>query len=335
LIKHFKNTAFIIPVLAIMLSGCWFVRMGMRNLDDAVFSSPEKVKNKIKNPVNDNVRFSALWVGLSTVLLQIDDKVIITDPVFEDVIGGVVMRKVEAGLDIESIPKLDLILISHAHMDHLSFSSLKKLDDKFHEVKLVFPEGTEKYLPSYNMEMIKMRTGNSKERHYIGETKTVNGITVTAVYVLHQGGKFGFDSYLWKVPGCTGYIIEYHGITVYFAGDTSYDDEAFKELGKKFKIDLALIPVGPCRDCETDESHFHVASLGALKMLDDVRADYMIPIHWGSITYFNDPDTPIIALKDLIKKYSSTTATGVASNIPYSEKVKILNAGEQIIFKYK
>lgn len=331
-LRYFKFTAIL---FAIVFSGCWFVRAGMRNIDDAIFDSPARVDNKIKDPIKDNVKFSALWAGQSTVLLQIDDKVIITDPVFEDVIAGIMMRKTEAGLDIKSISKLDLILISHAHMDHLSFPSLDELDKRFPNAKLVIPEGVEKYLPSYDFEITIMKTGNSEKRNYIGETRIINGISITTVYANHQGGRFGLDSYLWSVPGYTGYIIQYHGITVYFAGDTAYDDKAFKEIGKKFNIDLALIPVGPCRECDTIGNFLHVASLGALMMLDDLRAKYMIPVHYGSIRYFNDPDTPVWVLEDLIKKYDTETVSGTASSMPYSEKIKILKPGGQYIFEYK
>jgi L-ascorbate metabolism protein UlaG (beta-lactamase superfamily) len=333
--KKLRLVIAVVTAFSILLPGCWFVRTGMRNLDDAMFGSPEKVKDKIKNPIKDKVKLSALWVGHSTVLLQIHDKVIITDPVFEDVIAGVIMRRIEAGLEIESIPKLDLILISHAHMDHLSISSFEQLDEKFPGAKMVFPKGAEVYMPPLNMDMIRLRTGNSEKRKYIGEKRIINGVSVTAVYTLHQGGRFGFDSYLWKVPGCTGFIIEYKGITVFFAGDTTYEDKAFKEIGKKYNIDLALIPVGPCRDCFTDGSYYHVASLGALKIFDDLRADYMVPVHYGSIEYFNDANTPIYALKDLLVQYNSHSVTGIASAKPYSGRVKILDEGEQYIFEYK
>ena len=143
------------------------------------------------------------------------------------------------------------------------------------------------------------------------------------------------DSYSWKVPGCTGYIIEYKGITVFYAGDTTYDEFAYKYLGTQYKIDLALIPVGPCRDCETDGSYYHVASLGALKVFDELKADYMIPVHYGAMEYFDDPNIPVYVLKDLAERYGSNSASGLAISKPYSEGLKILNEGEQHIFQYK
>ncbi|MBL8015624.1 MAG: MBL fold metallo-hydrolase, partial [Ignavibacteria bacterium] len=208
-------------------------------------------------------------------------------------------------------------------------------DGMFPGAKLVVPVGAEEYLPSYDMEMIRLKTANSEKLGYIGETKEINGIKVTAVFALHQGGRYGMDSYTWNVPGCTGYIIEYKGITVFYGGDTTYDEFAYKFLGSKFKIDLALIPVGPCRDCETDGSYYHLASLGALKVFDELKADYMIPVHYGAMEYFDDPDIPVYVLRDLAERYGKNSATGLAISKPYSEGLKILNEGEQHIFYYK
>ena len=307
----------------------------MRNISDSFFGEPQRVKNKIRDPVKENVKLSALWVGHSTTLVQIEDKVIIFDPVFEDVISGIVLRKVEAGLEIKSIPRLDLVLVSHAHMDHMSLSSLKDMDECFPKAKLVIPIGAEEYLPDYEMEMIRLKTGNSEKLNYVGESKEINGMKVTAIYALHQGGRYGLDSYTWNVPGCTGYIVEYKGITVFYGGDTTFDELAYRSLGKKFKIDLALIPVGPCRDCETDGSYYHLASLGAIKTFDYLNADYMIPVHYGALEYFDDPNIPAYVLKDLAERYGDNSATGIAISKPYSERIKILKEGEQFIFYYK
>lgn len=330
-----KSYILLLIIFSLFISGCWFVRIGIKNTTDAIFGEPKEVKNKIKDPIKDNVRLSALWVGHSTVLVQMDDKVLIVDPVFEDAIGGVMLRKTEAGLDLDDLPKLDVILASHAHMDHMSIRTIDDLDNRYPNAKLVFPYGAEEYLPSYNFDMIRLKTGNSEERGYVGESRIINGVKVTAVYALHQGGRYGFDSYLWNVPGCTGYIAEYNGMTIFYAGDTAYDEKAYKELGKKYKIDLALIPIGPCRDCETDGNFNHVASLGGLKMLDDLQADYMLPIHYGSIEYFGGVDEPIVVLRDLIQRHGNHTATGISASKPYSEKVVILDEGQQHVFRYK
>ncbi len=329
--ENFKSI--ILILLFFSTSGCGWVYIGLENVGDTIFSSPRIVKSNVTEPVKPNVKLSALWIGHSSTLLQIYDKVILIDPVFNNVISGVMMRRKTAAFDLNTLHKLDIILISHAHMDHLSISTLQDLDEKFPKAKLVFPKGTEEFLPDYNFEFIRMKTGNSEKKNYIGETKIVDSVKITTVYSLHFGGRFGLDSYLWNLPGCTGYIIQYKDVTVFYAGDTLYDDKAFKEIGKRYNIDLALIPVGPCRECEQISNFHHVASYGALLIFDDLHADYMIPVHYGALKYRTDPDYPVIILKELIEKSSDTG--GNENKTSYKDKVKILNEGEQYIFSYK
>lgn len=325
-----KKVLIILILLITVFEGCWVFRAGMRNIPDAIFSSPEQIKNKIKDPIKPGVRLSALWVGHSTVLLQMYDKVILIDPVFNDVIGGLILRKKEAGLDINSIPYLNMILISHAHMDHMSLSSLSELNDKFPSAKLIIPKGDEDYLPGYDMDLERMRTGNSEKRGYIGETKYFDSVKVTTVFAKHFGGRYGLDSYLWNTPGYTGYIIEYKGLCIFYAGDTAYDEFAYKKIGKLFKIDLALIPIGPCRDCNSVGQFTHVASLGGLIMLEDLQAEYMIPVHYGIMSFTSDPDLPAQVLKDILDGKEGTSGSNKWS--AYADRVKILKEGEQIIF---
>lgn len=320
-----KKFRFLFFICFVTFAGCWPMRVGFENLGRVLTSEPEKVKNKIKNPIRDSVKFSALWAGHSTTLIQIEDKVIIFDPVLNDVIAGVALRKIEAGLEVESIPKLDLVLVSHAHMDHMSLGTIDDLDKKFPKAKLVFPRGAEDYLPNYDMDMVRMKTGNADYLNYIGETRDFDGVKVTTIYAKHTGGRYGMDSYVWNVPGCTGYIVEYKGFTVLFSGDTAFDDMAYKMLGEKFDINLALIPIGPCfGNCDSLGNKNHVATRGSLMMFDDLKADYMIPVHYGSIQYRDDPRQPVYALQEII-----------ASEPEYMDRVKILNEGEQIVFARK
>lgn len=335
MLKFIKNNSLIsVLMLALIFSGCGILTFGIENMGKAIFSKPKKITNKITDPIRDDVRLSALWVGHSTVLLQMEDKVILIDPVFDNTIGVVMMRKQEAGLDIESIPKLDMILLSHAHMDHMSFTSLGELNKRFHGAKLIFPYGAEEYLPDYpNLEFVRMNTGNSYSKGFIGESRDFDGVKITSVYALHFGGRYGFDSYLWNVPGCTGFMIEYKDMTVFYPGDTDYDSLAYKFLGDTYDIDLVLMPIGPCRDCEEISNFTHVTSYGALLMLDDLKADFMIPIHYGTIQYRRAPNIPLNTLIRLIN--DPNLQSGSHDKKSYKERTIILEVGEQYIFKYK
>lgn len=323
-----ENLKYIIKILLISIiltqASCNLFYVAVRNVP-VFFSSPQKVQNKIKKPIKENVRLSALWVGHSTVLLQMDDKVIMTDPVFSETVGEFARRVVEPGMNEEDIPKCDMILISHSHFDHLSFSTLEVMEKKSKGASLVFPSVLEKYLPNYNYDFVKMDNDNGYLNKYIGEKKTVSGMDVTTVFAQHWGGRYGLDGYLWGDNAYTGFIIQYHGLTVYFAGDTGYDSVKFKKIGEMFNIDLAFIPIGPCIDCNQCGAQNHVFPPCAVDILKDIKAKKMIPIHYGTM-YFAQGyvDAPLDELKKIMEKEPLL-----------KEKIDILKIGEQKIYLEK
>lgn len=313
-----------------IFSSCNLLLVAVRNVP-VFFETPQKVKNKISQPVREDVRLSALWIGHATVLIQMDDKIIITDPFLSETAGEFARRVVEPGIDERNIPACDIVLISHSHFDHLNYYSLEILEeksisknltfDKNFKSALVFPEDTENYLPGYNMKMIRLKNDKGYTNSIIGESAEVNGIKLTAVYAQHWGGRYGVDGYVWGDNAFTGYIIEYNGMTVYFAGDTGYDPVKFSQLGKKFNIDLAFIPIGPCADCNQCGTYNHVFPQGAYSIFKDLKAKWMIPIHYGTLHFAQaDPLEPLQALREIVKTNKA------------EEKVHILNIGEQKIF---
>lgn len=291
-------------ILAIFSSSCNLLLVAVKNVP-TFFESPAPVKDKISKPVNPNTRLSALWIGHATVLLQMDDKVIITDPFLTETVGEFGRRVIEPGIDNENIPPCDLILISHSHFDHLSYGSLSILEEKSNKTALVFPDDLENYLPQYNMKMIRMKNDHGYENKIIGESKVINGVNVTSVYAQHWGGRYGIDGYMWGDNAFTGYIIQYNGMTVYFAGDTGYDDKKFKQLGEMFNIDLALIPIGPCADCEQCGTYNHVFPSDAVFIFNDIKAQWMVPVHYGTLHFAQaDPMQPLFALNKIIENDS-------------------------------
>lgn len=309
-------------LFVICLSGCAYLSIAFNNIEDAIFETTKKVENKIKNPIKKDVRLSVLWAGHSTMLVQMYDKAIIFDPYFDNHLGGVFLRRIEAGLDIDYLNQLDLICVSHSHMDHLCFTSIGDLSEKFPNAKLVFPYGVEKFMPAFNIDMVRI-DNREVTRNRIGKSNLIDSIKITPVYAAHTGGRYAIDTYTWKVEGATGYILEYKDLCIYFAGDTGYDSIAFKNVGDKFKIDLALIPVGPCRNCDSLGFRHHTSSSETLMLFRDLKAKYLIPMHYGSIEYMREADYPIEVFKNIL----NTTAYS-----DLKDKVKILKEGEQIKF---
>src|SRR5690349_9058290 len=138
--KLFILTA--VLLLTLSIGSCNLLLVAVKNVP-TFFDAPAEVKYKVKDPIKANTRLSALWIGHATVLLQMDDKVIITDPFLTETIGELGRRVVEPGIDVENIPPCDVILISHSHFDHLSLGSLtileaKKFKKKKYKPALVF-----------------------------------------------------------------------------------------------------------------------------------------------------------------------------------------------------
>jgi N-acyl-phosphatidylethanolamine-hydrolysing phospholipase D len=319
--KKYVFAALILLILSQVSCNIFYI--AVRNVP-VFFSAPRKVFNRIKEPVKPDVRLSALWIGHSTVLLQMDDKLIITDPFLSETVGELGRRVVEPGMDPDDIPRCNIILISHPHFDHLCLSSLGMLEKRSSGAALVFPEGTEKFLPSMDYYFVRMKNDDGYMHTYIGERRDIGNISITSVFARHWGGRYGLDGFVWGDNSFTGYIISYHGLTVYYAGDTGYDSLMFKKVGESFNIDLALIPIGPCADCSKSGTRTHAFPPDAVMIFKDVKAKWMIPIHYGTLYFAQAPaNKPVEALDTLI------------AGDKLKDRIFPLQIGEQKIFIHK
>jgi L-ascorbate metabolism protein UlaG (beta-lactamase superfamily) len=183
--------------------------------------------------IQDPSKLEFYWIGHATVLIRFYDKWIITDPNFSTTTGIIMKRFIEPGIDLEKLDKVDTILISHTHFDHLDQSSLRKLKGS---KNLFAPVGGTTYIPDELFENV--FAANPMK------TFDLDGLKITPIPVKHFGGRWLIDN-LWDGEPYTGYLLEYKGVTVFFGGDTGYDESLFKLIGKAYNIDIALIPVGP------------------------------------------------------------------------------------------
>jgi L-ascorbate metabolism protein UlaG (beta-lactamase superfamily) len=270
---------------------------------------PDTVAAKIEHPVFPQVGLSVLWVGHATCLIQIGDKVFITDPIFTNTAGMISKRRIEPGILPSSIDRLDYILISHIHFDHLSYGSLSLLPKT---ATMLLPPGGGEYTPEFGFsEYRKMNAWT---------TFKADGVRITAVPVKHFNGRYGFDVAWLDHHTYTGYVIEYQGKTVFFAGDTGYDPEMFREIGRKFAIDIALIPIAPVEPRDF-MMRVHTDSKEALQIFEDVGAKFMIPIHHR--TFVQGLDSSLTFAQDQLKQ--------LVSERHIEDRVMILGIGEQRI----
>ncbi len=275
----------------------------------ALFGSPKKINYKIINPKVDDARLSVLWIGHATMLIQIDDKFILTDPIFTETVAFLSKRLFEPGIDVKNIPEIDVALISHLHPDHLSLGSLEMIENKITE--LVVPEGGLLYIPNYDFESNELKWW---------ETTEINGIKITSTPVLHNGMRYGLD-YDWLPRAFTSYIIEYNGITVYFGGDTGYDSATtlFKKTAKIFPtIDLAILPISPIHPREYSYIR-HTDPHDAILVFEDLKAKRMIPMHYDTFA----------EAYDTLGEAESLMRQEMLKNNLTEEDIIIMNIGEQ------
>jgi L-ascorbate metabolism protein UlaG (beta-lactamase superfamily) len=278
----------------------------------SLFKSPRKLPDKITDPYRSEARLSVLWVGHATTLIQIDDKMILTDPVFTTTVGQFSKRLVEPGIDPENLPQLDAVIISHMHIEHLSPASFDMFETKINN--LLIPEGGLVYIPNYDFEMDELQRWQSWDK---------DGLKITAVPVSHNGWRYGLDD-AWMKTSYTGYIIEYNNITVYFGGDTGYNETYFKETGLRFPdIDLALLPIAPIHPREYSWER-HTDPKAAIQISHELGAKRLMPMHYDTFPESLDTLGEARAMLKVEMEQQKLT----------TDQVAILEIGEQKVFIY-
>ena len=219
----------------------------------------------------------AAWLGHSTVLLKIDGATVLTDPVLGRRVGvrlgpmtvGL-KRLVEPALRLGDLPKIDLILLSHAHMDHFDILSLRYLENR----------GTTVITASNTSDLLHVRRyGRVQELGWGGRTRAA-GLEIRAFPVNHWGARLRRDSH----RGYNGYTIESPRYRLLFGGDTAATD-SFRSLRSSRRFDLAIMPVG----AYDPWIRFHCTPEQAWQMANDAGAEAFLPIHHQTFALSREP----------------------------------------------
>ena len=216
-------------------------------------------------------RITAAWLGHSTVLLNFYGVTILTDPVLFRRVGadtclGTIgaKRLVAPALKPSQLPPIDLVLLSHAHMDHLDRATLRALPGS---PQAVTAHATEDLLTGTKLQRFRtLRWGES------ALVKTGHGkLRVTAFQVNHWGARWKVDKY----RGYNGYVLAREGRKLIFGGDTARC-ESFRSLRSEGPFEAALMPIGAyqpwvCSHCTPEQ---------AVQMANGAGANYLLPIHF-------------------------------------------------------
>jgi L-ascorbate metabolism protein UlaG (beta-lactamase superfamily) len=217
-----------------------------------------------------NDRLTASWLGHATVLINFFGVMVLTDPVLLSRIGiplpGTAIgpkRLTKPALEINELPRLDLILLSHAHFDHLDWRTLRRFGP---ETQVVTATRTRDLLWGTRLGRVhELRWGESCQ------VKTVQGeILVRAFRVNHWGARMRRDIY----RGYNGYMLERNGCRIIFAGDTALTND-FAKLRDGRPYELAIMGIG----AYDPWIRSHCNPEQAVAMANAAGAKFIMPVH--------------------------------------------------------
>ena len=222
----------------------------------------------------EDYELAACWIGHATVLLRINGTTILTDPVLSNRIGvglglftGGPRRLVGPALSACELPKIDLILISHAHFDHLDRPTLARLPKR---TPVVTAHQTRDLVLDLGFRKV-------SELHWGDELTLDNGLRLTAREVAHWGARTFYDMH----RGFNAYLIESAKRRVLYGGDTAYFD-GFRDIGK---VDLAVFGIG----AYDPYIAAHATPEQAWEMANQVRAERILPMHHSTFRLSHEP----------------------------------------------
>jgi L-ascorbate metabolism protein UlaG (beta-lactamase superfamily) len=239
------------------------------------------------------------FIGHSSFFIQIGGRKVLIDPVFAERL--IALRRLRRpGVKIKDLPAIDMVLLSHAHMDHLNRPSLRRIVD--HNIKVsgrapiaVVPWGVEDLVNDVGFARVVTLEW--------WQTKSIGGLELTMTPCKHWGARLFKDTH----RGFGGYVIRGGGHSVYHSGDTAYFD-GFKHIGNRLKPEIALLPIGAYRP--DSYRGVHTCPEEALQGFLDLGAKRMIPMHYGTFRLSQEPmEEPVERLMAAAK------LAGVASSV--------------------
>ncbi|MFQ5847561.1 MAG: MBL fold metallo-hydrolase [Candidatus Methylomirabilales bacterium] len=217
------------------------------------------------------------WIGHATFLVRLDGLTILTDPAFFNRVGlrplGLLTlgprRLSPPALSLYHLPPIDLVLLSHAHMDHTDRPSLQRLPSK---PPVILAADTTEFVADLGF-------GELQELGW-GETAEVDGVRIEALRPKHYGRRYPWD----RNRGYNSYLLSTQGINLLFAGDTARTDRLVRGLNGR-RVDVAMLPIGAYNPWIKS----HATPEQTWRMFREIGARYLIPMHWRTFQLSNEP----------------------------------------------
>ncbi len=205
----------------------------------------------------------AVWIGHATWALRLGGKLILTDPIWANRIGGAVKRLVPPGVPLAELPPADIVLVTHDHRDHMDLPTLAKLPDT---ATYIVPLGNAERLGKPNVLELDW-----------WQTAVLGDLSITLVPSRHWSMRMPWNrnDTLWG-----GYVVRGPEGTAYHSGDTAWGDH-FAEIGARHAIDWAMLPIGGYAPRWFMEPQ-HVDPIEAARGFAALGARNMLAMHWGT-----------------------------------------------------
>jgi L-ascorbate metabolism protein UlaG (beta-lactamase superfamily) len=251
-----------------------------------------------------------MFLGHSSFLLQMEGANVLIDPVFATRLI-VLRRQRRPGIKVEDLPPIDIVLLTHAHMDHLNRPTLRRIvrasrNHTGNAPIAIVPAGVEDLVADLGFREV-------RSLKWWGETHAA-GLSITFTPAKHWGARMFADTH----RHFGGYVIaDSAGHRVYHSGDTAYFD-GFKEIGRRLHPQVALLPIGAYFP-DTYRS-VHTSPEEGLQAFVDVGAETMIPMHFGTFRLGREPmeEPPVRLIDDARRR-------GI------EDRVRILAEGETFV----
>lgn len=246
------------------------------------------------------------YVGHATLLLEFGGLRVLTDPNFESTLGRFLPRVTSPGIALELLPPLDALLLTHAHFDHLSFSTLDRLP---RDIPLFAPGVIAKWL-------VRKGYGNAIALNPGETTSLADGtLRIHAARATHVGNRYGLDR--WR-SAANMYLLESDQESAFFAGDTALTEGTHSLVERvlwraRRELDVAMLPIGHAPAWKLRAfRRGHLTSDDALTLFTLLRARAMLPYHWGTFRHVTaGAHDAIIRLRQRLESYEARDAVHV------------------------
>jgi L-ascorbate metabolism protein UlaG (beta-lactamase superfamily) len=241
------------------------------------FEERRRARQQVPLAWNSPAKLESQWIGHSTVLLRMGGLTILTDPILSQRCGLNIgrlnigpKRLTAPALQHRQLPQVDLILLSHAHMDHFDLPTLRRLESQ--HTAVVTASRTADLLRTVRYQKV-------TELGWGDETR-LGPLTVKAFRVRHWGARMRTDTF----RGYNAYLLEADGVRVVFGGDTAMTD-SFREVRTSKHVDLAIMPIGAYDPWIRN----HCTPEQAWRMAHDAGAEHVLPVHHQTFRLSREP----------------------------------------------